>query len=143
MSDTETAAGVEAATTVTNPVKTHVKDPRRVEAGKRLAKISQEAKARKRAAREAESVQVSAGEPQAEDVPYDNLSYGNVLTLERAAAVIGIAVGLGTLYTMWQHSNDQPKEGSDNNPPQTVHLPPPTPVRRQPTTRIQEPDLFD
>lgn len=114
-----------------------------MEAGKRLAKISQEAKARKRAAREAESVQVSAGEPQAEDVPYDNLSHGNVLALERAGAVIGIAVGLGTLYAMWQHSNDRPKEGSDNNPPQAVHLPPPTPVRRQPTTPIQEPDLFD
>jgi hypothetical protein len=38
---------------VTNPVKTHVKDPKKVEAGRRLAKISQEAKAKKRAQREA------------------------------------------------------------------------------------------
>jgi hypothetical protein len=38
---------------VTNPVKTHVKDPKKVEAGRRLAKISQEAKAKKHAQREA------------------------------------------------------------------------------------------
>ncbi|CAB3986792.1 Hypothetical predicted protein [Paramuricea clavata] len=38
---------------ITNPVKTHVKDPRRVEAGRRLAKISKEAKARKKAQLEA------------------------------------------------------------------------------------------
>ena len=30
--------------TVTNPVKTHVKNPRRVETGRRLAKISQDAR---------------------------------------------------------------------------------------------------
>ena len=41
------------AVPVTNPVKTHVKDPRRVESGRRLAKISREAKARKTAQLEA------------------------------------------------------------------------------------------
>ena len=41
------------AVPVTNPVKTHVKDPRRVEAGRRLARISKEAKARKKAQLEA------------------------------------------------------------------------------------------
>jgi hypothetical protein len=34
------------AVLITNPVKTHVKDPKKVEAGRRLAKISREAKAR-------------------------------------------------------------------------------------------------
>ncbi|CAB4007391.1 Hypothetical predicted protein [Paramuricea clavata] len=41
------------AVPVTNPVKTHVTDPRRVELGRRLAKISKEAKARKKAQLEA------------------------------------------------------------------------------------------
>jgi hypothetical protein len=41
------------AVPVTNPVKTHVKDPRRVESGRRLARISKEAKARKKAQLEA------------------------------------------------------------------------------------------
>ena len=37
------------AVPVTNPVKTNVKDPRKVESGRRLARISKEAKARKKA----------------------------------------------------------------------------------------------
>ena len=36
------------AVPVTNPVKTHVKDPRMVESGRRLARINKEAKARKK-----------------------------------------------------------------------------------------------
>ena len=41
------------AVPVTNPVKAHVKDSKKVEAGRRLVKISQEAKARKSVQREA------------------------------------------------------------------------------------------
>ncbi|CAB3984078.1 Hypothetical predicted protein [Paramuricea clavata] len=41
------------AVSVTNPTKTRVKDPRKVESGRRLAKISKEAKARKKAQLEA------------------------------------------------------------------------------------------
>jgi hypothetical protein len=43
----------ENPSTVTNPVKTHVKDQKKVEVGRRLAKISLEEKARKPAQREA------------------------------------------------------------------------------------------
>jgi hypothetical protein len=53
MSGDNPNASTRTTETVTNPVNTHVKDPRRVEARRRLARISQEAKAKKRAQRDA------------------------------------------------------------------------------------------
>ncbi|CAB3983139.1 Hypothetical predicted protein [Paramuricea clavata] len=58
---------------ITNPVKTHVKDPRMVEAGRRLAKISQEAKARKRAQRK------EAAKEEQNALDTENRSAGTVL----------------------------------------------------------------
>jgi hypothetical protein len=82
------------AVPVTNPVKIRVKDPRRVEAGRRLARISKEAKARKKARLEAvkeeENVLIEESE-----------NDGSIVTLERVGLVVGIAVGLGSLYVMW------------------------------------------
>jgi hypothetical protein len=78
------------AVLVTNPVKTHVKDPRRVEAGRRLAKISKEAKARKKARLEA------VKEEEQNVLIEESENDGSIVTLERVGLVVGIAVGLGS-----------------------------------------------
>ena len=64
------------------------------EAGRRLAKISQEAKARKRA-----QLQSMKEVQNVSDV--ENKCEGSVITLERVGMVMGITVGLGSLYVMW------------------------------------------
>jgi hypothetical protein len=78
----------ENPSTVTNPVKTHVKDSKKVEAGRRLAKISQEAKARKRAQREATKEEQNV-------LDAENKCEVSVITLERVGIymVVGITVG--------------------------------------------------
>ena len=68
--------------TVTNPVKTHVKDPKRVETGRRLAKISQEAKARKRA-------QLEAIKEKQNVLDVENKCEGSAITPERVGMVVG------------------------------------------------------
>jgi hypothetical protein len=82
------------AVTVTNPVKTNVKDSKRVESGRRLARISKEAKARKKAQLEA----IKEEEQSITDTE-DN-GDGSIVILERVGLVVGIAVGLGSLYFM-------------------------------------------
>jgi hypothetical protein len=82
------------AVPVTNPVKTHVKDSKRVESGRRLARISKEAKARKKAQLEA----IKEEEQSITDTE-DN-GDGSIVILERVGLVVGIAVGLGSLYFM-------------------------------------------
>lgn len=65
-----------------------------MEAGRRLAKISQEAKVKKRAAREAEQ-DVTIAENECSESGGDT-----TITLERIGMVVGITVGLGSLYVM-------------------------------------------
>jgi hypothetical protein len=119
------------AVPVTNPVKTHVKDPKKVEAGRRLAKISQEAKARKRAQREAikegqnvPDVENKCGEPGGD----------TAITLEKVGMVVCITVGLGSLYIMW--CNRREKSGKTEESISTE--------KPQPTPKPQgDLDLFD
>ena len=115
------------AVPVTNPVKTHVKDPRRVEAGRRLAKISKEAKARKKARletiKEEQNVLIEESE-----------NDGSIVTLERVGLVVGIAVGLGSLYFMWHSSQEK-----DEKPEENRIVEEPEPVVITP----KGPDLFD
>ena len=95
------------AVPVTNPVKTHVKDPKRVESGRRLARISKEAKARKKAQLEA----IKEEEQSITDT--EDKGDGSIVTLERVGLVVGIAVGLGSLYFMWcsRQEKDEKPEG--------------------------------
>jgi hypothetical protein len=116
------------AVPVTNLVKTHVKDPRRVEAGRRLARISKEAKARKKA-------QLEAIKEEEQNVPTEESENdGSIVTLERVGLVVGIAVGLGSLYVMWcsrQEKDEKPKENKTVEEPKPVVITP------------KVPDLFD
>jgi hypothetical protein len=116
------------AVPVTNPVKTHVKDPRRVESGRRLAKISKVAKARKKA-------QLEAIKEEEKSIPdIEDKGDGSVVTLERVGLVVGIAVGLGSLYFMWhsrQEKDEKPEENKIVEEPKPVVITP------------KGPDLFD
>ncbi|CAB4037630.1 Hypothetical predicted protein, partial [Paramuricea clavata] len=98
---------------ITNPVKAHVKDPKKVEAGRRLAKISQEAKARKRAELEAikEEQNVLDVENKCEGSGGDT-----AITLERVGMVVGITVGLGSLYIMWCNRREKNEKMEEANP---------------------------
>ena len=116
------------AVPVTNPVKTHVKDPRRVEAGRRLARISKEAKARKKAQLEA----IKEEEQSITDT--DDKGDGSTVTLERVRLVVGIAVGLGSLYFMWHSSQEKDDKPEENK---TVE------ESKPPVTTPKGPDLFD
>ena len=120
------------AVPVTNPVKTHVKDPRRVESGRRLAKISKEAKARKKA-------QLEAIKEEEQSIP-DTEDKGDksIVTLERVGLVVGIAVGLGSLYFMWC-SRQQKSENLEES--KSVEEPEPTQIPIIVTPK--GPDLFD
>ena len=116
------------AVPVTNPVKTHVKDPRRVESGRRLAKISKVAKARNKAQLEA----IKEEEKSITDI--EDKGDGSVVTLERVGLVVGIAVGLGSLYFMWhsrQEKDEKPEENKIVEEPKPVVITP------------KGPDLFD
>jgi hypothetical protein len=116
------------AVPVTNPVKTHVKDPRRVESGRRLAKISKEAKARKIAQLEA----IKEEEQSITDT--EDKDDGSIVTLERVGLVVGIAVGLGSLYSMWYSSQEKDEKPEENK---VVGEPEPA------VTTPKGPDLFD
>jgi hypothetical protein len=116
------------AAPVTNPTKTRVKDPRRVESGRRLARISKEAKARKKAQLEA-----IRGEEQS-IMDTEDKGDGSIVTLERVGLVVGIAVGLGSLYFMWcsrQKKDEKPEENKIVEEPEPVVITP------------EGPDLFD
>jgi hypothetical protein len=116
------------AVPVTNPVKTHVKDPRRVESGRRLAKISKVAKARNKAQLEA----IKEEEKSITDI--EDKGDGSVVTLERVGLVVGIAVGPGSLYFMWhsrQEKDEKPEENKIVEEPKPVVITP------------KGPDLFD
>ena len=115
------------AVPVTNPVKTHVKDPRRVEAGRRLAKISKEAKARKKA-------RLETIKEEQNDLIEESENDGSIVTLERVGLVVGIAVGLGSLYFMWHSSQEK-----DEKPEENRIVEEPEPVVITP----KGPDLFD
>ena len=96
------------AVPVTNPVKTNVKDPRRVEAGRRLARISKEAKARKKARLE------TIKEEEQNVLIEESENDGSIVTLERVGLVVGIAVGLGSLYFMWHSSQEKDGKLEEN-----------------------------
>ena len=120
------------AVPVTNPVKTHVKDPRRVESGRRLAKISKEAKARKKA-------QLEAIKEEEQSIPdTEDKGEKSIVTLERVGLVVGIAVGLGSLYFMWC-SRQQKSENLEES--KSVEEPKPTQIPIIVTPK--GPDLFD
>jgi hypothetical protein len=116
------------AVPVTNPVKTHVKDPRRVEAGRRLARISKEAKARKKAQLEA----IKEEEQSITDT--EDKDDGSIVTLERVGLVVGIAVELGSLYFMWHSSQEKDEKSEENKTVEELE-----PVVITP----KGPDLFD
>ena len=109
----------ENPSTVTNPVKTHVKDPKKVEAGRRLAKISQEAKARKRA-------QLEAIKEEQNVLDVEKKYEGSAITLERVGMVVGITVGLGSLYIMWcnrREKSEKIEESKSTEKPQPAPKP--------------------
>jgi hypothetical protein len=109
----------ENPSTFTNPVKTHVKDPKKVEAGRRLAKISQEAKARKRA-------QLEAIKEEQNVLDVENKCEGSAITLERDGMVVGITVGLGSLYIMWcnrREKSEKIEESKSTEKPQPAPKP--------------------
>jgi hypothetical protein len=113
---------------ITNPVKTHVKDPRRVEAGSRLAKISQEAKDWKRPQRE------EAAMEEQDALNAENRCEWSAITLERVGMVVGITVGLGSLYIMWCNRREKSEKMEESKSTEEPH----------PTSRPQgSPDLFD
>ena len=116
------------AVPVTNPVKTHVKDPRRVEAGRRLARISKEAKARKKARLE------TIKEEEQNVLIEESENDGSIVTLERVGLVVGIAVGLGSLYFMWHSSQEKDGKLEENK---VVEEPEPVVITPE------GPDLFD
>jgi hypothetical protein len=120
------------AVPVTNPVKTHVKDPRRVESGRRLAKISKEAKSRKNA-------QLEAIKEEEQSIP-DSEDKGDesIVTLERVGLVVGIAVWLGSLYFMWC-SRQQKSENLE----ESKSVAEPEPTQRPIIVTPKGPDLFD
>jgi hypothetical protein len=109
------------AVPVTNPVKTHVKDIKRVESGRRLARISKEAKARKKAQLEA------IKEEEQSIMDTEDKGDGSIVTLERVGLVVGIAVGLGSLYFMWcsrQEKDEKPEENKIMEEPGPVVITP-------------------
>ncbi|CAB4037106.1 Hypothetical predicted protein, partial [Paramuricea clavata] len=113
---------------VTNPTKTRVKDPRRVVSGRSLARISKEAKARKEAQLEA----IKEEEQSITDT--EDKGDGSIVTLESVGLVVGIAVGLGSLYFMWcsrQEKNEKLEENKIVEEPEPVVITP------------KGPDLFD
>ncbi|CAB4021894.1 DNA polymerase, partial [Paramuricea clavata] len=81
----------------TDPSK-KIKDPRRVEAGKRLAKISQQAKAAKKA---------KAEENLKAEVRGECTNKGGWISVERLCLVLGVGIGLGSLYLTWQGRCDE------------------------------------
>ena len=116
------------AVPVTNPTKTCVKDPRRVESGRRLARISKEAKARKKAQLEA----IKEEEQSITDT--EGKGDGSIVTLDMIGLVVGIAVGLGSLYVMWcsrQEKDEKPEKYRIVEEPEPIVITP------------KGPDLFD
>ncbi|CAB4004015.1 Hypothetical predicted protein [Paramuricea clavata] len=77
-----------------------IKDPRRVEAGKRLAKISQQAKAAKKARAE-ENLKAEVRD----ECTMKN--EGGWISVEKLCLVLGVGIGLGSLYLNWQSRRDE------------------------------------
>jgi hypothetical protein len=120
----------ENPSTGTNPVKTHVKVSKKVEAGRRLAKISQEAKARKRA-------QLEAIKEEKNVLDIENKCELSAITLERVGMVVGITVGLGSLYIMWCNCREKSEKMEESK---SKEKPQPEP---KPQGRGGVSDLFD
>ena len=104
-----------------------------MESGRRLARISKEAKARKKA-------QLEAIKEEEQSIPdVDDKGEGSIVTLERVGLVVGIAVGLGSLYFMWcsrqQKSENQLEESKSVEEPELT--------RRHIIVTPKGPDLFD
>ena len=117
----------ENPSTVTKPVKTHVKDPKKVEAGRRR----QKAKARKRA-------QLEAIKEEQNVLDVENKCEGSggdtAITLERVGMVVGITVGLGSLYVMWCNRREKSEKMEESKSTE----------KPQPAPKPQGgPDLFD
>ncbi|CAB3982731.1 Hypothetical predicted protein, partial [Paramuricea clavata] len=88
---------------VTEPSKQpKVKDPRRVAAGKRLAAISLQAKASKKA--KLEEAKVSQG------IESDDET--STFSLKKLGLISTIVVGFGSLYFMWQSQKKEEREKS-------------------------------
>ena len=111
-----------------------VKDPRRVEAGKRLAAISRQAKERKAKEREAESSSdLKDSPPQSE--PWDlRMMIGAVGT---AAAVIGLYLS----YSCKQPPKNSPEDFPKDFPKDSVKHPPSNPPKN--TTSKSKLDSLD
>ncbi|CAB3989941.1 Hypothetical predicted protein [Paramuricea clavata] len=77
-----------------------VKDPCRVTAGKRLAAISQQAKANKKAKREEAEREVS--------IESDDET--STFSLKKLGLISTIIVGFGTLYFMWRSQKKEEEE---------------------------------
>ncbi|CAB4035602.1 Hypothetical predicted protein [Paramuricea clavata] len=77
-----------------------VKDPRRVEAGKRLAKISQQAKAAKKAKTEKNLKAEVRGECMTE-------GGSGWISVEKLCLVLGVGIGLGSLYLTWKSRDEK------------------------------------
>ncbi|CAB3980452.1 RNA-directed DNA polymerase from mobile element jockey [Paramuricea clavata] len=95
-----------------------VKDPRRVEAGKKLGKNSKHYKEAKRA---------RLDEKLKEEARESCMTEGGWISVERLCLVLGLGIGLGSLYLSWQsrdgrNSEKQVDEIVDNvsskNPPE-------------------------
>ncbi|CAB3996263.1 Hypothetical predicted protein [Paramuricea clavata] len=79
-----------------------VKDPRRVEAGKRLAKISQQAKKVKKA-REEENLKAEVRES-----CMTESDGGGWISVEKLCMILGLGIGLGSLYLTWKSRDENP-----------------------------------
>ncbi|CAB3995239.1 Hypothetical predicted protein [Paramuricea clavata] len=95
--------------------------------GRRLAKISKEAKARKKARFEAIKEEQNVLTEESENER-------SIVTLDMVGLVVGIAVGLGSLYVMCcsrQEKDEKPEESRIVEEPEPVVITP------------KGPDLFD
>ncbi|CAB3991946.1 Hypothetical predicted protein [Paramuricea clavata] len=121
-----------APTTVTDPVKTRVKDPRRVEAGKKLAAISQQAKAAKKA-----RLEMERNGQQQEEIKEENKT--SMFSLNNVCMVLGLGIGLGSLYLAWQSSceNKEKKDDDDEKEEKSIV------EKEEPTEKDSERIPFD
>ncbi|CAB3983343.1 Hypothetical predicted protein [Paramuricea clavata] len=100
-----TEVNSESVTKPLDPSK-KVKDPRRVEAGKRLAKISQQAKAAKKARAEEN---LKAGVRESCMTEND----GGWISVDKLCLVLGVGIGLGSLYLTWRRDEKNPAKQVD------------------------------
>ncbi|CAB4004642.1 Hypothetical predicted protein [Paramuricea clavata] len=82
-----------------------VKDPRRVAQGKRLAAISQQAKKAKKA-KEEENLKAKVREEY-------TMNESGWISVERLCLVLGVGIGLGSLYLTWRREKSPVKRDDE------------------------------